>query len=116
MGMPSAPGNVPKYESNERFSCMTTITCLIFSIPPAPPVPAPEPPPPAAVVELDPTTWEELCTHPDAITTPPPTTTAKGRAHLPDGAEPGRRREPRLPMRTGPDITGRRRDGGRRAG
>ena len=27
--IPSAPGYVPKYESNERFSCMIMITCLI---------------------------------------------------------------------------------------
>ncbi len=26
LGMPSAPGYIPKYESNDRFSCMTTIT------------------------------------------------------------------------------------------
>src|SRR5947207_9022346 len=30
IGIPSAPGNVPKNESNERFSCMTMMTCLIF--------------------------------------------------------------------------------------
>ena len=35
MGMPSAPGKVPKYESKERFSCMITITCLILPIPAA---------------------------------------------------------------------------------
>src|SRR6185436_17331034 len=28
--MPSAPGYVPKYESKDRFSCITTTTCLIF--------------------------------------------------------------------------------------
>src|SRR2546426_8795499 len=33
MGIPTAPGNVPKYESNERFSCMITMTCLILCIP-----------------------------------------------------------------------------------
>ena len=32
-GSPSAPGNVPKYESNDRFSCMITTTCLIRWIP-----------------------------------------------------------------------------------
>jgi hypothetical protein len=31
--MPSAPGNVPKYSSNDRFSCMTMTTCWILSIP-----------------------------------------------------------------------------------
>ena len=30
MGIPLAPGNVPKYESNERFSCMMMMTCLIL--------------------------------------------------------------------------------------
>jgi hypothetical protein len=29
-GIPSAPGNVPKYWSNERFSCMMITTCRIF--------------------------------------------------------------------------------------
>src|ERR1700690_4301131 len=29
IGMPSTPGYVPKYVSNERFSCMITMTCLI---------------------------------------------------------------------------------------
>src|ERR1035437_6650562 len=29
IGMPSTPGYVPKYVSNERFSCMITTTCLI---------------------------------------------------------------------------------------
>src|SRR5258707_13105364 len=33
IGMPSAPGNVPKYESNDRFSCMIITTCLILWIP-----------------------------------------------------------------------------------
>jgi len=33
MGMPSAPGYVPKYESNERFSCMITTTCWILWMP-----------------------------------------------------------------------------------
>src|SRR5207253_8777437 len=33
IGMPSAPGNVPKYESNERFSCMITTTWRILWIP-----------------------------------------------------------------------------------
>ena len=32
-GMPSAPGKVPKYESNDRFSCMMMITCRILWIP-----------------------------------------------------------------------------------
>jgi hypothetical protein len=27
---PSAPGKVPKYWSNERFSCITMMMCLIF--------------------------------------------------------------------------------------
>ena len=31
VGNPSAPGYVPKYESNERFSCMMITMCLIFS-------------------------------------------------------------------------------------
>jgi mannose-6-phosphate isomerase-like protein (cupin superfamily) len=31
--MPSAPGYVPKYESNDRFSCMITITCRILRMP-----------------------------------------------------------------------------------
>src|SRR5215475_5220507 len=30
IGIPSAPGYVPKYESNDRFSCMITTMCLIF--------------------------------------------------------------------------------------
>ena len=30
IGIPSAPGKVPKYESNDRFSCMITTTCWIF--------------------------------------------------------------------------------------
>jgi hypothetical protein len=30
--MPSAPGNVPKYESKDRFSCMMTTTCWILWI------------------------------------------------------------------------------------
>src|SRR6185436_2613441 len=29
IGMPSEPGYVPKYESKERFSCITMTTCLI---------------------------------------------------------------------------------------
>ena len=29
IGIPSAPGKVPKYVSNERFSCMMMITCLM---------------------------------------------------------------------------------------
>src|SRR5579871_3264686 len=29
-GIPSAPGKVPKYVSNERFSCMITTTCWIL--------------------------------------------------------------------------------------
>src|SRR6185295_7169139 len=29
IGMPSAPGYVPKYESKERFSCITITTCLM---------------------------------------------------------------------------------------
>src|SRR5438552_16158334 len=33
IGMPSAPGNVPKYESNDRFSCMIITTCLILCMP-----------------------------------------------------------------------------------
>jgi len=33
IGMPSAPGYVPKYESNDRFSCMITTTCWILWIP-----------------------------------------------------------------------------------
>ena len=33
MGIPSAPGYVPKYWSNARFSCMMMITCLILWIP-----------------------------------------------------------------------------------
>src|SRR5437867_7494108 len=33
IGMPSAPGYVPKYESKDRFSCMITITCLIVWMP-----------------------------------------------------------------------------------
>jgi hypothetical protein len=33
VGIPSAPGKVPKYESNERFSCMITTTCRIRWIP-----------------------------------------------------------------------------------
>jgi hypothetical protein len=33
IGIPSAPGYVPKYESNDRFSCMTTTTCLILWMP-----------------------------------------------------------------------------------
>src|SRR5581483_11693859 len=32
IGIPSAPGYVPKYESKERFSCMMMITCLILWI------------------------------------------------------------------------------------
>src|SRR5947208_11606776 len=32
VGIPSAPGNVPKYWSNERFSCITMMMCL--SLPP----------------------------------------------------------------------------------
>ena len=37
-GMPSAPGYVPKYVSNDRFSCMITTTCLMtwMSAPRAP--------------------------------------------------------------------------------
>ena len=35
MGMPSAPGKVPKYSSNERFSCTTNITWLMLSMPAA---------------------------------------------------------------------------------
>src|SRR5215470_8038347 len=34
--MPSALGKVPKYSSNDRFSCMTTITCLILWMPEGP--------------------------------------------------------------------------------
>ena len=30
--IPLAPGNVPKYESKLRFSCMMTITCLIGTL------------------------------------------------------------------------------------
>src|SRR5689334_21365424 len=30
IGMPSAPGYVPKYESNDRFSCWITMMCLIL--------------------------------------------------------------------------------------
>src|SRR5947209_17880861 len=33
IGMPLAPGYVPKYVSKERFSCMITITCLILWMP-----------------------------------------------------------------------------------
>ena len=33
IGIPSAPGNVPKNESNDRFSCMMITTCLILWIP-----------------------------------------------------------------------------------
>src|SRR5215216_2340041 len=33
IGIPSAPGNVPKYESNDRFSCMMTMTCSMAAIP-----------------------------------------------------------------------------------
>src|SRR5262249_49538501 len=33
IGIPSTPGYVPKYESNERFSCMITTTWRILSIP-----------------------------------------------------------------------------------
>src|SRR5450759_2104673 len=33
--MPFAPGNVPKYESNDRFSCMMTTTCWILWMPAA---------------------------------------------------------------------------------
>ena len=33
IGIPSAPGKVPKKESKERFSCMITTTCLIVWIP-----------------------------------------------------------------------------------
>src|SRR5260370_28263601 len=32
-GISSAPGKVPKYESNDRFSCMITTTCLMTWIP-----------------------------------------------------------------------------------
>src|SRR3954462_3551222 len=32
-GMPSAPGNVPKYSSKLRFSCMMNTKCLILSSP-----------------------------------------------------------------------------------
>src|SRR5689334_22922565 len=35
IGMPSAPGYVPKYESNDRFSCWITMMCLILWIPSA---------------------------------------------------------------------------------
>src|SRR5438046_9062374 len=34
IGIPSAPGKVPKYESNDRFSCMITMTCLMEWIDP----------------------------------------------------------------------------------
>src|SRR5205823_11477067 len=37
IGIPSAPGYVPKYESNDRFSCMITTTCRIRWIPDADP-------------------------------------------------------------------------------
>ena len=33
IGMPSAPGYVPKYESKERFSCMITTMCRILWMP-----------------------------------------------------------------------------------
>ena len=33
IGIPSAPGYVPKYESNERFSCMITTMCRILWMP-----------------------------------------------------------------------------------
>ena len=33
IGIPSTPGYVPKYVSNDRFSCITTITCLILWMP-----------------------------------------------------------------------------------
>jgi hypothetical protein len=33
IGIPSAPGNVPKYESNERFSCTIKMTWRILWIP-----------------------------------------------------------------------------------
>ena len=33
IGIPSAPGKVPKYESKERFSCITMMTCWILWIP-----------------------------------------------------------------------------------
>src|SRR5438552_13321744 len=39
MGIPSAPGNVPKYESKDRFSCIMTTTCWILWMPAAAPVP-----------------------------------------------------------------------------
>src|SRR5215469_2257478 len=32
-GIPSAPGYVPKYESNDRFSCMMITTCRILWMP-----------------------------------------------------------------------------------
>src|SRR5215467_165960 len=35
-GIPSAPGYVPKNESNDLFSCMITTTCLILWIPSSP--------------------------------------------------------------------------------
>jgi len=31
--IPSAPGYVPKYVSNDRFSCMITTTCLMTWMP-----------------------------------------------------------------------------------
>ena len=33
IGMPSTPGNVPKEEPKERFSCITMITCFILWTP-----------------------------------------------------------------------------------
>ena len=36
IGIPFAPEYVPKYESNERFSCMITMTCLILWMPTSP--------------------------------------------------------------------------------
>ena len=33
MGIPVAPGNVPKYSSKERFSWTIMTTCLIFDRP-----------------------------------------------------------------------------------
>ena len=33
IGIPSAPGYVPKNESNDRFSCMMITTCWILWIP-----------------------------------------------------------------------------------
>src|SRR3954454_14285075 len=39
-GIPFAPGYVPKYESNERFSCMIITTCWMLWIPSAGPASA----------------------------------------------------------------------------